>query len=81
MFGRPPHAFATLAYTAVILANASSLALGTPKYDRRAAHHSPAASTAATASSASSPTAAASMRWSIKEVTAGGSRVVDTAKL
>ena len=38
MFGRPPHAFATLAYTAVILANATSLALGTPNYPAAAAH-------------------------------------------
>src|SRR5690606_11230229 len=33
-FGSAPHALATVAYTAVILANASSLALGTPRYDR-----------------------------------------------
>ena len=29
-----PHALSTIAYTATVLANASSLALGTPKYDR-----------------------------------------------
>ncbi len=33
-FGTAPHALATIAYTATILANASSLALGTPRYDR-----------------------------------------------
>ena len=33
-FGAAPHALATIAYTATILANASSLALGTPRYDR-----------------------------------------------
>ena len=33
-FGSPPHAFATISYTAAILANASSLAMGTPRYDR-----------------------------------------------
>ena len=33
-FGGVPHALATIAYTATILANASSLALGTPRYDR-----------------------------------------------
>lgn len=33
-FGGTPHALATIAYTATILANASSLALGTPRYDR-----------------------------------------------
>ncbi len=33
-FGSAPHPFATLAYTATILANASSLANGTPRYDR-----------------------------------------------
>ncbi len=33
-FGGVPHPFATLAYTGVILANVSSLSLGTPRYDR-----------------------------------------------
>ena len=33
-YGAPPHPFATLAYTATILANASSLSKGTPRYDR-----------------------------------------------
>lgn len=33
-FGTAPHPFATLAYTATILANARSLANGTPRYDR-----------------------------------------------
>ena len=33
-FGTAPHPFATLAYTATILANAKSLANGTPRYDR-----------------------------------------------
>lgn len=33
-FGSTPHALATIAYTATILANAPSLALGTPRYDR-----------------------------------------------
>ncbi len=33
-FGAAPHQLATISYTATILANASSLALGTPKYDR-----------------------------------------------
>lgn len=33
-FGTTPHVLATIAYTAVILANASSLANATPKYDR-----------------------------------------------
>lgn len=33
-FGTQPHALSTIAYTATILANASSLANGTPKYDR-----------------------------------------------
>ena len=33
-FGGTPHAFVTIAYTAVILANVSSLSLGTPRYDR-----------------------------------------------
>ena len=33
-FGGNPHPLATIAYTAAILANASSLSLGTPRYDR-----------------------------------------------
>ncbi len=33
-FGATPHPFASIAYTATLLANSSSLALGTPKYDR-----------------------------------------------
>lgn len=33
-YGAVPHPFATLAYTASILANASSLSKGTPRYDR-----------------------------------------------
>jgi len=34
MFGTDPHPLATFAYTAVLLANTSSLATGTPRYDR-----------------------------------------------
>ena len=33
-FASTPHPLSTIAYTATILANASSLAMGTPKYDR-----------------------------------------------
>jgi branched-chain amino acid transport system substrate-binding protein len=33
-FGRPPHALATIAYSAVLLANAAPLALATPPYAR-----------------------------------------------
>lgn len=33
-FGGRPHPFVTLAYTGVVLANVSSLSLGTPRYDR-----------------------------------------------
>jgi branched-chain amino acid transport system substrate-binding protein len=33
-FGTAPHVLATVSYTATILANATSLAMGTPKYDR-----------------------------------------------
>ena len=33
-FGTTPHVLATVSYTATILANATSLAMGTPKYDR-----------------------------------------------
>ena len=34
-FGSNPHPLATIAYTAAILANAPSLSLGTPRYDRQ----------------------------------------------
>jgi branched-chain amino acid transport system substrate-binding protein len=34
-FGTRPHPLATIAYTAAILANASSLSLATPRYDRQ----------------------------------------------
>ena len=78
MFARPPHAFATLAYTAVILANATSLA--NAKYP---------------ASQLTTPNGfngrdgvfrfladgRSEYALVVKEVTAGGSRVVDTAKL
>ncbi|MEO6178913.1 MAG: penicillin-binding protein activator [Devosia sp.] len=33
-FGATPHPFVTIAYTSVILANVSSLSMGTPRYDR-----------------------------------------------
>lgn len=33
-YGGAPHALATIGYTAAVLANASALAMGTPKYDR-----------------------------------------------
>lgn len=33
-FGHRPHPLATIGYTAITLANASSLAMGTPRYDR-----------------------------------------------
>lgn len=33
-YGGEPHAFATIAYTAVLLANSSTLSMATPKYDR-----------------------------------------------
>jgi branched-chain amino acid transport system substrate-binding protein len=80
MFGRPPHAFGTLAYTAVILANASSLALGNPKYAQ-------ASLTLAGGFNGRDgifrflPDGRSEYALVIKEVTAGGSRVVDTAKL
>jgi hypothetical protein len=80
MFGRPPHAFGTLAYTAVILANASSLALATPRY--------PAAQlTSVNGFNGRDgvfrflPDGRSEYALVIKEVTPGGSRVVDTAKL
>ena len=80
MFGRPPHPFATLAYTAVILANASSLSMGTPKY----------AQSQLTISVGFNgrdgvfrflADGRSEYALVVKEVTAGGARVVDTAKL
>lgn len=78
MFGRPPHPLATVAYTAVILANATSLA--TAKYP-------PAQLTAPGGFNGRDgvfrflPDGRSEYALVIKEVTAGGARIVDTAKL
>jgi ABC-type branched-subunit amino acid transport system substrate-binding protein len=79
-FGAAPHALATIAYTATILANASSLALGTPKYDR-AQLTIPAGFNGRDGVFRFLPDGRSEYALVIKQVTAGGAKVVDSAKL
>ena len=78
MFDRPPHAFATLAYTAVILANATSLA--TANYPA-AQLTTPNGFNGRDGVFRFLADGRSEYALVVKEVTAGGSRVVDTAKL
>jgi hypothetical protein len=79
-FGRPPHALATIAYTAVILANASPLALGSPPYDR-AQVTLPGGFNGRDGVFRFLPDGRSEYALVIKQVTAGGATVVDGAKL
>jgi hypothetical protein len=79
-FGTAPHALATIAYTATILANASSLALGTPKYDR-AQLTIPAGFAGRDGVFRFLPDGRSEYALVIKQVTQGGSAVVDAARL
>lgn len=80
MFNRPPHPFATLAYTAVVLANASTLAMGNPRYSQ-ALLTIPSGFNGRDGVFRFLPDGRSDYALVIKEVIAGGSRVVDTAKL
>ena len=80
MFARPPHQFATFAYTAVILANATSLAMANPKYPS-AQLTTPNGFNGRDGVFRFLPDGRSEYALVIKEVTPGGSRVVDTAKL
>jgi len=77
-FGTAPHPLATLAYTAVTLANAKSLANGTPRYDR-------AALTGAAGFSGRDgvfrflPDGHSEFALAIRQVTIGGSSVAEPA--
>ena len=78
MFGRPPHQLATVAYTAVILANATSLAMA--KYPS-AQLTTPTGFIGRDGTFRFLPDGRSEYALVIKEVIPGGSRVVDTAKL
>lgn len=80
MFARPPHQLATVAYTAVILANATSLAMANPKYPA-AQLTTPNGFNGRDGVFRFLPDGRSEYALVIKEVTPGGSRVVDTAKL
>jgi ABC-type branched-subunit amino acid transport system substrate-binding protein len=79
-FGGTPHPFVTIAYTAVILANVSSLSMGQPKYDR-------AILTAAAGFNGRDGVfrfladGRSEYALVIKKVTMGGAQLVDSAKL
>ena len=79
-FGKTPHALATIAYTATILANASSLSMGTPRYDRAQLTLS-AGFNGRDGIFRFLPDGRSEYALVMKEVTSGGSKVVDAAKL
>ena len=70
----------TIAYTAMILANASSLSMGTPQYAAPQLTL-PAGFNGRDGVFRFLPDGRSEYALVIKEVTAGGARVVDTAKL
>lgn len=78
--GAQPHALATIAYTAAILANASPLAMGTPKYDR-AQLTLPGGFNGRDGVFRFLPDGRSEYALVIKQVTLGGASVVDGAKL
>ncbi len=77
-FGTAPHPFATLAYTATILANAKSLANGTPRYDRGLLA-SPAGFNGRDGVFRFLPDGRSEFALSIRQVTIGGSSVAEEA--
>jgi hypothetical protein len=79
-FGGTPHAFVTLAYTGVVLANVSSLSLGTPRYDRTLLT-SPSGFNGRDGVFRFLPDGRSEYALVIKRVSAGGAQVVDAAKL
>lgn len=79
-FGTTPHALSTIAYTATVLANASSLALGTPRYDR-AQLTLPAGFNGRDGVFRFLSDGRSEYALVIKQVTSGGSTVVDGPKL
>lgn len=79
-YGAPPHRFATLAYTAVVLANANSLALATPPYGAARLTQS-AGFRGRDGIFRFHPDGRSDYALVMKEVIAGGARIVDVAKI
>ena len=79
-FGVAPHALSTIAYTATILANASSLANGTPRYDR-AQLTLPAGFNGRDGVFRFLADGRSDYALVMKKVTIGGANIVDGAKL
>lgn len=79
-FGAAPHAFATISYTAAILANASSLAMGTPRYDR-AQLTLPGGFNGRDGVFRFLPDGRSEYALVIKQVTLGGATIIDAARL
>jgi branched-chain amino acid transport system substrate-binding protein len=79
-FGGTPHPFVTLAYTAVILANVSSLSLATPRYDRTLLT-SPAGFNGRDGVFRFLQDGRSEYALTIKKIGNGGASVVDGAKL
>jgi hypothetical protein len=79
-FGSNPHALATIAYTAVILANASTLSQSTPRYDR-AQLTLPGGFNGRDGVFRFLSDGRSEYALVIKQVTIGGASVVDGAKL
>ncbi|MGN6487446.1 MAG: penicillin-binding protein activator [Devosia sp.] len=77
-YGTAPHPFATLAYTATILANARSLAEGTPRYDRGLLT-APAGFNGRDGVFRFLPDGRSEFALSIRQVTIGGSSVAEEA--
>jgi branched-chain amino acid transport system substrate-binding protein len=77
-YGTAPHAFATLAYTATILANARTLSGGTPRYDRNLLT-APAGFNGRDGVFRFLPDGRSEFALTIRQVSAGGSSVVEAA--
>jgi branched-chain amino acid transport system substrate-binding protein len=79
-FGGTPHPFVTIAYTAVILANVSSLSMGTPRYDRSLLT-APAGFNGRDGVFRFLSDGRSEYALVIKKITMGGAQLVDGAKL
>jgi len=79
-FASEPHALATIAYTATILANASSLSMSTPKYSR-AALTAPSGFNGRDGVFRFLSDGRSQYALAIKEVTIGGAKIADGPKL
>ena len=79
-FGGVPHPFVTLAYTGVVLANVSSLSMGTPRYDRTQLT-APAGFAGRDGVFRFLPDGRSEYALVVKKVTIGGAQLVDGPKL